>query len=185
MDDGRDAPGSTFRARAGCSAENRRMTERGEARVEIRPARDEDRVPLAVIFADVAAERDAIGTEPPVDVEARAASWHLDGTIVAVADGNVVGSIHLELSRHGYAELGMALAREWRGRGIGSKLLEAAIDWAREHGAHKLILGVWPHNTAAIALYRKFGFVDEGLRPKLMRRASGELWDVLEMGLLL
>jgi RimJ/RimL family protein N-acetyltransferase len=152
---------------------------------EIRPPTDDDRVPLAVVFAAVAAERDAIGTEPPVDIEERAASWTLDGTLVAAADGEVIGSIHIEPSRHGFGELGMAITREWRGRGVGSALLAAGIEWARERGLHKLSLGVWPHNAAAIALYRKFGFVDEGLRVKHMRRASGELWDVLEMGLLL
>jgi RimJ/RimL family protein N-acetyltransferase len=44
---------------------------------------------------------------------------------------------------------------------------------------------VFVHNTAAIALYRKFGFVEEGRRVKHFRRANGELWDAFEMGLLL
>ena len=79
----------------------------------------------------------------------------------------------------------MAVAREWRGRGVGLELLAAAIEWARERGLHKLSLGVFAHNAAAIALYRKFGFVEEGRRVKHYRRASGELWDALEMGLLL
>jgi len=50
---------------------------------------------------------------------------------------------------------------------------------------HKLSLGVFSHNTAAIELYRKFGFVEEGRRIKQYRRATGELWDSIEMGLLL
>jgi RimJ/RimL family protein N-acetyltransferase len=61
----------------------------------------------------------------------------------------------------------------------------AAIEWAHESGLHKLSLSVWPHNAAAIALYRKFGFIEEGRRIKQIRRQSGELWDVLDMGLLL
>ena len=152
---------------------------------QIRPARDDDRLPLAVLFAAVAEERDGIATEPPVDVEARAASWRLEGTFVAVADDETIGSIHVDASRHGFGEIGMAVAREWRGRGVGSALLAAAIEWARETGLHKLSLGVFVHNAAAIALYRKFGFVEEGRRVKHYRRASGELWDSLEMGLLL
>jgi RimJ/RimL family protein N-acetyltransferase len=156
-----------------------------DAPFEIRLARDEDRVPLALVFAAVAEERDGIGTEPPVDVESRAASWTLDGTIVAVADGEVIGSIHVAPSRHGFGEIGLAIAREWRGRGVGSALMAAAIDWARDRGLHKLSLGVFAHNAAAIALYRKFGFVEEGRRVKHYRRQSGELWDSIEMGLLL
>jgi ribosomal protein S18 acetylase RimI-like enzyme len=152
---------------------------------ELRPARDEDRLPLALVYAAVAEERDGIGAEPPVDVEARAASWTLDGTIVAVAGDAVIGSIHVGVSGHGYGEIGMAIAREWRGRGVGSALMEAAIAWARERGLHKLSLGVFAHNAAGLALYRKYGFVEEGRRVKHYRRQSGELWDTIEMGLLL
>jgi ribosomal protein S18 acetylase RimI-like enzyme len=156
-----------------------------DATFRIRPARDDDRLPLAVMFAAVAEERDGIGTEPPVDVQARAASWTLEGTFVAAAGAEIVGSIHVAPTRHGFGELGMAVAREWRGRGVGSALLAAAIDWSREHGLHKLSLGVFVHNAAAIALYRKFGFVEEGRRLKHYRRANGELWDAFDMGLML
>jgi ribosomal protein S18 acetylase RimI-like enzyme len=156
-----------------------------DALFQIRPACDDDRIPLAVVFAAVAEERDGIGTEPPVDVEARAASWTLDGLLVAVADGEVIGSIHVGTSGHGFGEIGMAVAREWRGRGVGSALMEAAIDWARAQGLHKLSLGVFAHNAAGLALYRRYGFVEEGRRVKHYRRQSGELWDSIEMGLLL
>ena len=151
----------------------------------VRPARDDDRLPLALVFAAVAEERDGIGSEPPVDVEARAASWTLEGTIVAIGDGEVIGSIHVAASGHGYGEIGMAIAREWRGRGVGSALMEAAIAWARARGLHKLSLDVFAHNSAGLALYRKYGFVEEGRRIKHYRRQSGELWDSIEMGLLL
>ncbi len=138
---------------------------------------------MALVFAAVAEERDGIGTEPPVDVEARAANWTLDGTFVAYVGSEILGSMHVDVSRHGYGEIGMAVAREWRGRGVGSALMTAAIEWARERGLHKLSLSVWPHNAAAIALYRKHGFVEEGRRIKQIRRQSGELWDVVDMGL--
>jgi len=156
-----------------------------EAPFQIRLACDDDRLPLAVIFAAVAEERDGIATEPPVDLEARAASWTLDGTLVAVDGGEIIGSLHVDASQHGFGEIGMAVSREWRGRGVGSALLAAAIEWARERNLHKLSLSVFAHNAAAIALYRKFGFVEEGRRVKHYRRASGELWDAIEMGLLL
>jgi ribosomal protein S18 acetylase RimI-like enzyme len=156
-----------------------------EATFQIRPAVDTDRLPLALVYAAVAEERDGIGAEPPVDVEARAASWTLEGTFVATAVGEVIGSIHVHTSGHGYGEIGMAIAREWRGRGVGSALMDAAIEWARERGLHKLALDVFPHNAAGIALYRKYGFVEEGRRVKHYRRQSGELWDTIEMGLLL
>ena len=51
--------------------------------VEIRPAVDSDRMPLARLHAAVAEERDGIAAEPPVDLERRAAYWNLDWTLVA------------------------------------------------------------------------------------------------------
>jgi ribosomal protein S18 acetylase RimI-like enzyme len=66
---------------------------------------------------------------------------------------------------------------------VGSALVQAAIDWAREQGLHKLCLEVFPHNTAAIALYRSAGFAEEGRRVNQYRRASGEFWDSIVMGL--
>ena len=61
----------------------------------------------------------------------------------------------------------------------------AAIERARADGFHKLSLEVFPHNDTGIALYRRFGFVEEGRRVQQYRRASGELWDSIVMGLLL
>ena len=151
----------------------------------VRPARDEDRRPAALVYAAVAEERTGIAGEPPVDVERRAASFDLDGSFAAVAGDELVGWLHVEALWFGVGELGMLVAHDWRGRGVGSALLEAAIEWARERELHKLSLGVFTHNEPAIALYRKFGFVEEGRRVKHFRRANGELWDAFEMGLLL
>jgi RimJ/RimL family protein N-acetyltransferase len=50
-------------------------------------------------------------------------------------------------------------------------------------GLHKLTLSVFPHNKAAVGLYRKLGFIEEGRRPKHIRRANGDLWDLIDMGL--
>jgi RimJ/RimL family protein N-acetyltransferase len=91
----------------------------------------------------------------------------------------------MELARYGVADLGMLVAAGWRGRGVGSALVAAGLAWAREAGAHKVALQVWPHNQAAVALYEKFGFQREGLLRRHYRRRNGELWDAVVMGLLL
>ncbi len=153
----------------------------------VRPARPDDARAMAEIFAAVAAERDGIATEPPVDVDERAAQFarSADGSIVAEAGGRIIGMIHVEASRHGFGEFGMLVVPGWRGRGAGSALVQAAADWARGHGLHKLCLEVFPHNTAAIAMYRRCGFAEEGRRVQQYRRANGELWDAIVMGRLL
>src|SRR6516165_5424590 len=154
------------------------------AQFVVRPALPGDARAMAESFAAVAEERDGIATEPPVDIEERAAlfSRSTDGSVVAVAGGRIVGFLHVEVSRHGFGDFGMLVDRDWRGRGVGSALIQAAIGWARSQGLHKLCLEVFAHNAAAIALYRKSGFVEEGRRVKQYRRASGELWDSLVMG---
>jgi L-amino acid N-acyltransferase YncA len=157
------------------------------AEFTVRPARTDDARAMADLFAAVAAERDGIASEPPVDVDERAALFArtVSGTVVAVAGDRVVGLLHVEASRHGFGELGMAVDAAWRGRGVGSALLQAAIGGARRAGLHKLCLEVFPHNAAGIALYRRAGFEQEGRRVGQYRRASGELWDAIVMGLVL
>jgi RimJ/RimL family protein N-acetyltransferase len=153
----------------------------------VRPAHPADGRAQAKLFAAVAEERDGIATEPPVDIDQRAAQFarSADASIVAVAGGRIIGGIRVEVGRFGFGEIGMLVDRGWRGRGVGTALVRAAIDWASGQGLHKLCLEVFPHNTAGIALYAKCGFVEEGRRVKQMRRANGELWDTIVMGLLL
>jgi ribosomal protein S18 acetylase RimI-like enzyme len=157
------------------------------AQFTVRPAAAGDARAMAELFAAVAGERDGIAAEPPVDVGERARQFArtIGGSVVAVADRQVIGLLHVEASRHGFGEIGMLVERGWRGRGVGSALLLAAAGLAREQGLHKLSLEVFAHNTAAIALYRKHGFVEEGRRARQYRRASGELWDTVVMGLAL
>lgn len=142
---------------------------------------------MAEVFAAVAEERDGIATEPPVDLDERTRLFEasIAATTVALAEGVIIGSIHVDAHRAGFGEVGMAVAKQWRGRGVGTALLAAAIEKARADGLHKLSLEVFAHNDAGIALYRKLGFVEEGRRVKHYRRASGELWDSIVMGLLL
>lgn len=143
------------------------------------------------LHARVAAEGIHIATEAPVDPERSRASFEktilgdAGATLVAEADGEIVGTLGVITGRYGFADIGMVVDEAWRGRGVGSALVAAAIDWARGHGVHKLALHVWPRNEAALALYRKFGFEEEGLLRAHYRRRSGERWDAIVMGLLL
>ena len=159
------------------------------AAFEIRRARPGDLDTLVELYADVAAEGRWIAAEAPVDraMRRRRMSELLDrpdgAMFVAEAAGELVGQLGMELARYGVADLGMLVAAAWRGRGVGSALVAAGLAWAREAGAHKVALQVWPHNSAAIALYERFGFQREGYLTRHYRRRSGELWDAVIMGL--
>ena len=68
-----------------------------------RPARLDDTPAMAQLLADVAEERDRIGTEPPVDIDERAVRFAatIEESTVAAAGGRIVGMIHVEPSRFG------------------------------------------------------------------------------------
>ena len=67
-----------------------------------------------------------------------------------------------------------------RRRGIGKRLLEEAVTWARSVGIRKLELHVFPWNEPALALYGSFGFEREGYRKWHYERGD-ELVDAVLM----
>ena len=91
--------------------------------IQVRPADDGDRRFLALLFAAVAEERDGIAAEPPVDVDRLAANWQLEGTLVALVAGEIVGELRVEPNWFGFGEIGMMVAAGWRGRGVGTALV--------------------------------------------------------------
>jgi RimJ/RimL family protein N-acetyltransferase len=102
----------------------------------------------------------------------------------ALRNGEVVGWCDISLSKHPRmlhrGSLGMGLRADHRGRGLGTKLLQAAIEHAKKVGLEKVELSVYTDNLPAIALYRKQGFEEEGLRKKF-RKLNGKYYDCLLM----
>lgn len=58
----------------------------------------------------------------------------------------------------------VAVAEEFRGQGVGKKLVSAIRQWAKEHGLDRIVLEVRSSNQAAIHVYHKEGFVKLGTR---------------------
>ncbi len=63
----------------------------------------------------------------------------------------------------------LAVVPEWRGRGLGTRLMLALADAAVEAGAAHLTLEVRLSNAPAQRLYRRFGFAPVGLRKNYYR----------------
>lgn len=72
------------------------------------------------------------------------------------------------------------IAPEVRGRGIGKRLVQASMVWARTKGVKKLALSVTCGDTPARRLYEQLGFIPAG-EPQPLRPGS----DLLEQPMLL
>jgi ribosomal protein S18 acetylase RimI-like enzyme len=87
---------------------------------------------------------------------------------VALSAGEVVGWCDVTpMSRPSQAHrgvFGVALLPQFRGLGIGTKLIRSALTAARAFGLHRVELTVREHNTGAIELYKKEGFEIEGVQ---------------------
>jgi ribosomal protein S18 acetylase RimI-like enzyme len=107
---------------------------------------------------------------------------------VADDGGRVVGWVDIQRETrpvHAHVgQLGIGVLPDYRGCGIGERLMRAALEAARAAGFEKVELHVYGRNTRAAALYRKLGFVHEGTRLKA-KKIDGEYDDVHIMGLLL
>jgi RimJ/RimL family protein N-acetyltransferase len=109
--------------------------------------------------------------------------------LYAFAGEEVIGSLGFQAgtqarTRHA-GTFGMAVAKGWRGVGVGSLLLERLISWAKEHPEIERIgLEVFETNLKAVRLYRRFGFQEEGHRRGAIRLDDQRV-DSVVMGLLL
>lgn len=88
--------------------------------------------------------------------------------LVAEAGDSIAGwaSLNTFNVRAGYqhvADLSIYLARSWRGKGLGARLLSPLISLARELGYHKIVLSAFPTNTAGMHLYERQGFTTVGI----------------------
>ncbi len=88
--------------------------------------------------------------------------------LVALADGEVIGNLDLRTHpdsprRRHVGDIGMAVRDDWQGRGIGSALMEAALDLADSWlDLRRIELTAYADNAAGRALYERFGFELEG-----------------------
>src|SRR5579884_3708358 len=89
-----------------------------------------------------------------------------DCVFVAERDGEIVGYVWADLEPMSWKELrgpagfvqDLIVVEGARRQGIATKLLSAAMDWRREHGAPRIMLWTAAPNDAARALFRRVGF---------------------------
>ncbi len=148
----------------------------------LRQARPADASALVALQADIYREGCWFVGDGPPSAEAmtrrlRALEPHCGLYLLAVQREQLGGWLELRRLQprrlaH-VAVLTLAVAKRWRRRGLGSRLLDRADPWARQVGVAKLQLSVRAGNEAAIALYVKQGFVLEGREVRQVRTEAG------------
>jgi GNAT superfamily N-acetyltransferase len=147
--------------------------------MEIRPATPDDLdgvvASSAALFAEDAATRDSLrNANWPA---AHGAQWCSDLladpqalVLVAVTEGDVAG--HLiglfagasDMWVGSRAELvSVYVRRDLRGQGVGGRLVDAFVEWAKGRGAARLHVTAYAGNAAALRLYQSHGFAPKSV----------------------
>jgi L-amino acid N-acyltransferase YncA len=97
-----------------------------------------------------------------------------DHRFVARLDDKVVGWVALSPVSHrrvyaGVTEVSVYVAEDARGQGVGRALLSAVIESSERGGVWTLQTGIFPENEASLALHRRLGFREVGVRERIGR----------------
>ena len=162
------------------------------SQIEIRHISERDFEGLHTCLDSVARERKFLGFVEAPSLE-NTRKWLLNGIkkgtirLIALDSSEVVGWCDIETSEHeGFTHsgrLGMGLLKEYRGQGIGSRLLEETLSEARDLRFERVELDVYASNVIAIGLYEKFNFQMEG-RKRKARKLNRSYDDIIVMALL-
>lgn len=162
--------------------------------ITIRVATLADRDAIVALHRAAAVTPGALARSPE-EVTAAYAEAAIKSDICLVAvdpDGFVCGEIHakretIALFAHVLGALTVAVHPERQGRGLGSKLFEALIAWARaqEPAILRIELAAGAGNPGAIRLYERLGFRHEGRQVARGRLPDGRFEDDILMGMLL
>ncbi len=94
-----------------------------------------------------------------------------------------IASLHRPVLEHS-GVLGLGVISEYRGLGIGTRLISTALQAAKERGLSRVVLTVRERNEIAIQLYKRFGFFQEGRHIKAVK-INGRYENHLSMALLI
>lgn len=81
-----------------------------------------------------------------------------------------------------WGKFGISIHHDYQDKGIGTKLMQYLLDWAKQNEQTKMIcLSVHANNLRAIALYKKMGFKEFGYLKNCIEDTDGSFTDSIEM----
>ena len=149
--------------------------------VQLRHATVEDAADLREIERQIIEEARSIVTDEatPIDAWRRDLARDKGGDLwlVAAAGTHAVGLLKLQRPAPRYLHhqrfLSVELHRDYRGVGLGSAMMDAAVRWSRDKGVTLITLCVLDSNARAKRLYERLGFVTCGYIPTFVRLPDG------------
>ena len=140
----------------------------------IRPARHADFEGLVDTIRDVTASDSYVVAESIAEQLLYEDTVNRHNTVrsrvffVATVDGGIVGWTHLDLPQveklESTAQLTVGVRPEFRGHGIGSRLMDRALGWAEANGYRKVYNSVPTTNDEALSFLESHGWNTEGIR---------------------
>ena len=150
---------------------------------QITPMQPTDWPAVREIYAEGIATGQATFETLLPDWEKWDSSHRQDCRLIAREHGQVVGwaalsPVSARRVYSGVAEVSVYVAAAAQGRGVGTALLKALIEESESRGVWTLQAGIFPENTASIAIHKSCGFHEVGKRERIGK--LGETWrDVL------
>lgn len=154
--------------------------------IQIRDMLDGDREAVAAIFKEGVDTGKAIFEENIPEWDEWDAAHLKIMRFVAVVEGRVAGWVALsKLSRrpcfHGIAEVSIYIDGEFRGRGVGQKLLNHLVAESEKAGFWTLQSVIMSDNERSLKLHEKCGFYTVGVRRRMARDWTGRWRDCVLM----
>ncbi len=148
----------------------------------IRDARSEDLPAILAIYNHIILTSTAVYCDTPVELAEREA-WFAARrergfpVLVAEQDGRVAGYASFGDFRTfpGFrhtVEHSVHLADDFRGQGIGSRLIEALIERARAAGKHVMVGGIDAANEGSLRFHQRLGFTEVARMPEVGTKFS-------------
>ncbi len=134
--------------------------------------KDEDWPKVAAIYREGIATSNATFETDAPDWEKWDKGHLRDCRLIARAAGEVIGwavlsPVSTRYTYSGVAEVSLYITASARGIGVGKALLRALIDESERKGIWTLQAGIFPENSASIALVKSCGFREVGVRQRL------------------
>jgi ribosomal protein S18 acetylase RimI-like enzyme len=148
--------------------------ETDEFTYHVRPARNDDFEGLIDAIRDATDGEEYVVAETVAeqllyeDTVTRHNSVHSRVFFVAAVDGEIVGWTHLDMPQQeelqGTAQQTVGVKHDYRGRGVGSRLLQRGLDWAEANGYRKAYNSVPATNDEALAFLEAHDWDTQAIR---------------------